>query len=117
MGCYPIATVWGAPEWLRGANRRHRTSSCTALICRSGGNHVVRHHWPANAFECKLGDRFDCYDLSDCQQNPRTDEYLAGLGFIAQSRRNIGYGPNCRIIVATLEANRPQCRKAVCDPD
>ena len=46
---------------------------------------VVRHYGAANAFERKLADGFDRYNLVNCQSNARANQNLTGLGFIAKS--------------------------------
>jgi hypothetical protein len=45
--------------------------------------------------------------------NARTDEDLAGLGFIAKARRDIGYCPNRRVVETAFKSDRPERGKAM----
>src|SRR5262249_28964376 len=84
---------------------------------RQGLYDVVRHHWAANALECKLTDWFDRYGLFNRLPNARADQNLTGLGFIAKAGGDIGYCSDRGIVEATLKSNRAEGCKTMCYPD
>src|SRR5262249_26925920 len=78
---------------------------------------VVSDHWPTNSLELKLADRLKRDSFLNGLPNSWADEDLAGLGFIAKTRRNVRDGPDRCVIPATLKSNRPQRCKPMLDAD
>src|SRR5262249_12673689 len=77
----------------------------------------VGRYWPADALEFKLANRLDADGVLDRHQHARADQNLSGLGFVAQSGRDVGHGPDGGVVEASLEADRTQRRISVCDAD
>ena len=55
--------------------------------------------------------------LLDRHQDPRTNEDLPGLGFVAKPRCNIGYCADRGIVESAFKANCTECGKSVRNPN
>ena len=84
---------------------------------RYGGEHVVGRHGTADAFERKIANGFDGHGVFDRHQDPRTNQDLPGLGFVAESRGDVRYRSNGGIIETSLKANGTERRKSMRDTD
>ena len=90
-----------------------RTLRSQSDFCRYGGKHVVGRQGSTDAFELKFANRFDAYCTLDRHQDPRTNEDLPGLGFVAKPRRNIGYRSDGGVIETSLKADGAERGKTV----
>src|SRR5215510_10628320 len=86
-------------------------------FCRYGGENVVGRQGPTDAFGLKFANRFDAYGILHRHQDPRTNEDLPGLGFVAKPRRDIGYRSDGGVIETSLKTNGAERRKSVRDTD
>ena len=86
-------------------------------FCRYGGAHVVCRQGATDAFELKFANWFDAYCILNRHQDPRTNQDLPGLGFVAEPRCDIGYRSDGGVIETSLKANRTERRKAVRNTD
>src|SRR5262249_53941357 len=75
--------------------------------------YIVRCQWPPDPLQLELADRLDCDGVLDLRQHARTNEYLSGLGLIAQPRGDVGDSANGGIVEPPLEANSAERREAV----
>jgi hypothetical protein len=65
------------------------------------------------ALECKIANWFDGHGIFDRHHDPRTNQDLSGLGFIAKPRCDIGYRSDGGIIETSLKANGAERRESV----
>ena len=90
-----------------------RTLCSQSDFCRYGGKHVVGRQGSTDAFEFKFANRFDAYCTLDRHQDPRTNEDLPRLGFVAKPRCNIGYRSDGGVIETSLKADGAERGKSV----
>ena len=76
--------------------------------CGQGGDNIVSGDGSANALKFKLPNRLDGHSVFNCHQNARTDQYLTGLRFVAQTRCDVANRAYGSIVEASLKADGPQ---------
>ena len=117
-GSLRVRHLAGIAEHPRDVRSLKSALLCLQLnFCRYGGEYVVRRQGPTDAFELKLTNWLDAYCILDRHQNPRANQDLSGLRFIAKPRRDIGHCSNGGIIETPLIANGTERRKSVRDTD
>src|SRR6516165_12004780 len=89
----------------------------TVRLRRDGVNDVVNRDRPVDAFERQFANRFDGRYTFDLHQDPRANQDLPGLGFVAKPRGDIGYRPDGGIVETSLKANDTEGRKSVRNTD
>src|SRR5262245_15561344 len=94
-----------------------RTLCSQSDFCRYGGEYVVGRQGPTDTCELKFANGFDAYCILDRHQDPRTNEDLPGLGFVAQPRGDIGYRSDGGVIETSFKANGAKRGKAVRNAD
>ena len=67
--------------------------------------HIISRQRPPDPLQLELADRLNRHGVLDLCQHPRTDEDLPRLGFVAEPRRDVGYGPYSGLVEAPLEAD------------
>src|SRR5262245_54129636 len=84
-------------------------------LWRYGGKYIVGRHGATDALKRKIANWFDVDGIFNRHQNTRTNQDLSGLGFVAKTRRDIGYRSDCGVIEASLKANCAERSKSVRD--
>ena len=87
------------------ANSGQNALPSASLLCSLAVQDVVSRQRTANAFECKIADRFNRYVLLNRHQHAGLIQYLPGLCFVAKPRRDIGYRPNGGVVKAPLKTD------------
>ena len=62
------------------------------------GEHVVCRQGTSDTFERKLADWLNGHGIFDLRQHSGANQDLTGLGFVAQSRCDVGHRPNGGIV-------------------
>src|SRR5262249_44807485 len=106
---FGIATC-RCPLW---ANSGHLCSRVN--LWRYGGKYIVGRQGATNPLKRKIANCFDVDGIFNRHQNTRTNQDLSGLGFVAKTRRDIGYRSDCGVIEASLKANCAERSKSVRD--
>jgi hypothetical protein len=65
----------------------------------------------------ELAHRLNRHGVLDLQQHPKTNEDLSRLGFIAETRGHVRYGPDGGIVETPLMTNRAERSEALRNPD
>ena len=81
---------------------------CGSSIWGCGGNDVVGCHGSADALKFKLANCLDRDGVLDRHQHARANQNLTGLGFVAESRSDVGHSPDGGVVKTSLKADRPK---------
>src|SRR5262249_22764059 len=77
------------------ANSGHLCSRVS--LWRYGGKYIVGRHGATDALKRKIANWFDVDGIFNRHQDTRTNQDLPWLGFVAKTRRDIGYRSDCGV--------------------
>src|SRR5262249_6408132 len=106
---FGIATC-RCPLW---ANSGHLCSRVN--LWRYGGKYIVGRHGATDALKRTIANLLDADGILTRHQDTRSNQDLPWLGFVAKTRRDIGYRSDCGVIEASLKANCAERSKSVRD--
>src|SRR5262245_53110497 len=92
-----------------------RTSRSKSDFCRCGGKYIVGSHRATNALKRKIANWLDVDRIFNRHQDTRTNQDLPWLGFVAKTRRDVGYRSDRGVIETSFKTNGAERRKSVRD--
>ena len=96
----------------------HADSSGLGRPCKfkdlgDGGENIVGRYRTADTLECKLTHWLDGHRIFDRHEDARTDQDLTGLGFVAQTRCDIGHRADRSVVEAPFKADGAERGKSM----